>query len=70
MITMIRLQQEATDKNITEDLPTSGKQNIVTDEEALRNKFSKASTEISKLNKGNKSNWSDTHLIKRSRYES
>lgn len=46
-----RLQQMATDKNIIENLPTSGKENIVTDEEALRNKFSKASKQISELNK-------------------
>jgi hypothetical protein len=46
-----KLQRNATDKNIVEKLPTNGKKNIVTKEEALRNKFSKASTEISNLNK-------------------
>lgn len=46
-----KLQKKATDKNITEQLPTSGKQNIVTDEEKLRNQFAKVSAEISKINK-------------------
>ena len=46
-----RLQRAATDRNILEQLPTSGKENVVTPEEELRNKFRKASEEISKLNK-------------------
>lgn len=46
-----KLQRAATDKNIVEQLPTSGKENVVTDEEALRNKFKKASEQISGLNK-------------------
>jgi len=46
-----KLQREATDKNIVEKLPTNGKENVVTPEEEMRNKFSKASTEISKTNK-------------------
>jgi hypothetical protein len=46
-----KLQRSATDKNIVEQLPTNGKKNIVTKEEALRNKFSKASAAISDINK-------------------
>jgi hypothetical protein len=46
-----KLQAAATDKNITEQLPTNGKGNIVTPEEKLRNQFGKASEEISTINK-------------------
>jgi len=45
------LQTAATDKNIVEQLPTNGKDNVVTDEEKLRNQFAKASEEISGINK-------------------
>ena len=46
-----KLQRAATDKNITEQLPTSGKENVITKEEVLRNEFAKASEQISDINK-------------------
>lgn len=45
------LKRKASDKNILDKIPTNGKGNITTREEAIRNKFNKASLEISDLNK-------------------
>ena len=56
-----KLQGLATERNITENLPTNGKANIVTDEEGFEKQIQQRQARNFKAKQGNKSNWSDTH---------